>query len=232
MGDLGVIDDKYDVAVTTACSALNSIVVETVEAGQKCIDYLRERNLGRANFICLDKLPKRNMSEIATPENAPRLFDLIKPKEPRFAAAFYSGVQNTLVGNDMDQANRIAYGKSRYRVVTLDGQLIDISGTMSGGGSRPQKGGMSSKYENDNEITEEVILNFEKNRSESEETLTELVLLKKEQIEDLGLKRNSLSAFDIEISKLRMDINSIDKQIEDVLQSIQELKYVHYLPFI
>lgn len=40
----------------------------------------------------------------------------------------------------MEQANRVAYGKKRYRVVTLDGNLIDLSGTMTGGGRNVSKG--------------------------------------------------------------------------------------------
>ena len=62
------------------------------------------------------------------PENVPRLFDLIKVKDEKILPAFYYAVRDTLVANDLEQATRIAYGKTRYRVVTLDGQLIDQSG--------------------------------------------------------------------------------------------------------
>ena len=41
LGDLGTIDMKYDVAVTTAVGALNHIVVENVDCGQKCLEFLR-----------------------------------------------------------------------------------------------------------------------------------------------------------------------------------------------
>ncbi|KAB8278451.1 RecF/RecN/SMC [Aspergillus minisclerotigenes] len=134
LGNLGTIDEKYDVAISTACPALENMVVDTVE-----------NNLGRANFILLDRLPRRDMSSVFTPESVPRLFDLVKPKDPKFAPAFYSVMQNTLVAKDLEQANRIAYGARRWRVVTLDGQLIDTSGTMSGGGTRVARGAMSSK---------------------------------------------------------------------------------------
>ncbi|KAI1757713.1 RecF/RecN/SMC N terminal domain-containing protein [Xylaria castorea] len=56
LGNLGTIDEKYDVAISTACGALDNFVTDTVEAGQQCIEYLRKTNLGRGNFICLDKL--------------------------------------------------------------------------------------------------------------------------------------------------------------------------------
>jgi structural maintenance of chromosome 4 len=72
------------------------------------------------------------------------------PKEPKFAPAFFKGVGNTLVADDLEQANRIAFGgQRRWRVVTLSGQLIDSSGTMSGGGNHVAKGGMSSKLASD-----------------------------------------------------------------------------------
>ena len=71
----------------------------------------------------------------------PRLIDLIKPAEPRLAVAFYYGVRETAVADDLDTASKIAYeGRQRRRVVTLAGQLIETSGTMSGGGNKPKVG--------------------------------------------------------------------------------------------
>jgi chromosome segregation ATPase len=43
------------------------------------------------------------------------------------------------------QANRIAYGAKRYRVVTLDGDLIEVSGAMSGGGKVKMSGKMGTQ---------------------------------------------------------------------------------------
>ncbi|CAI2184074.1 11428_t:CDS:2 [Funneliformis geosporum] len=76
------------------------------------------------------------MRPIQTPENVPRLFDLVKPKDDKFIPAFYSVLQNTLVAENLQQANRIALGKTRWLVVTLNGELIDKSGTMSGGSAQ------------------------------------------------------------------------------------------------
>lgn len=45
------------------------------------------------------------------PENVPRLFDLIKVEDPKISNAFFFAVRNTLVGNTLEQATRIAYGK-------------------------------------------------------------------------------------------------------------------------
>lgn len=62
------------------------------------------------------------------PENAPRLFDLIRISDERVRPAFYYGVRDTLVAKDLDQATRISYGRVRFRVVTLGGDVIEIAG--------------------------------------------------------------------------------------------------------
>ena len=70
---------------------------------------------------------------------------MIKPNDPKFYDAFYYGLKNTLVAPNIDAATQIAYHLDRrYRVVTLDGELIELSGTIAGGG-KPRSGGMSSK---------------------------------------------------------------------------------------
>lgn len=62
------------------------------------------------------------------PENVPRLFDLVRVQDEAILPVFYFALRDTLVAKDLDQATRIAYGPTRFRVVTLGGQLIDTSG--------------------------------------------------------------------------------------------------------
>ena len=151
LGDLGVIDPKYDVAVSTAAGALDNIVVESTEDAQACVALLRAGNLGVATFLILDKQAALVRDAEAgapadTPEGVARLYDLIKPAEPRLKAAFYFALRNTLVAADLEQATRISYAKGTpghyKRIVTLDGQLVEASGTMSGGGGKPKGGRM------------------------------------------------------------------------------------------
>lgn len=147
LGDLGGIDEKYDVAISTACGALDNIVVDSINTAQKCVEHLKQTGVGSATFIGLDKMERWRENchrKIQTPENVPRLFDLIRVQDEAIQPAFYFALRDTLVAKDLEQATRIAYGATRYRVVTLAGQLIDTSGTMSGGGSRVCKGKMGS----------------------------------------------------------------------------------------
>nr|XP_003476636.2 structural maintenance of chromosomes protein 4 [Cavia porcellus] len=147
LGDLGAIDEKYDVAISSCCHALDYIVVDSIDTAQECVNFLKRQNIGVATFIGLDKMAvwTKKMTKIQTPENTPRLFDLVKVKDEEIRQAFYFALQDTLVADNLDQATRVAYQKNRrWRVVTLQGQIIEQSGTMTGGGSKVMKGRMGS----------------------------------------------------------------------------------------
>lgn len=225
MGDLGVIDDKYDVAVTTACGSLNNLVVDTVEQGQACIEHLRKGNVGRASFMVLEKLPPRDLNPIETPENVPRLFDLIKPKDPKFAPAFYKGVFNTLVATDLAQAQRIGYGKKRWRVVTLAGQLIDPSGTMSGGGIKVSRGGMSSKFAAD-KVAPEVVVRYEQESAAAEKNFAEFQRNHKEVEIEVSQLRKRLPEIEISMEKIEMDVQTGAKRVAEAEKRLAELQWV------
>lgn len=68
-------------------------------------------------------------SRFVAPAGSQRLFDLVQGDT--FRNVLYWSIQDTLVTEDLQQAVEIAYGSRRYRVVTLKGDFIDISGTMT-----------------------------------------------------------------------------------------------------
>jgi structural maintenance of chromosome 4 len=228
LGSLGTIPDKYDIAVSTACGALNNMVVDTVAQGQVCTEFLRKQNIGPASFMVLEKLPTDTFNErVVTPEGVPRLFDLIKPKESRFASAFYTGVANTLVADNLDQANRIAFGGSkRWRVVTLAGQLIDSSGTMSGGEDHVSRGGMSLKLQAE-AVSPQVLQTYEQ---ESEQAARSLEAAQQE-LRDLEAEAERLTQagpeIELDVEKLTMGVNNGKKRLADAERRVQDLKCVY-----
>lgn len=221
LGNLGTIDARYDVAISTACPQLDNMVVDTVDAGQRAIDHLRKNNLGRANFICLDKLPSRNLSPIATPESVPRLFDLVTPKTPALAPAFYNVLQNTLVAADLAQANRIAYGAQRWRVVTLTGQLIDKSGTLTGGGSTISRGRMSSKLTA--ETTPDKVTALTVDRDAQERAYAAFQSEQRELATTLRDLRERIPETQTAISKIELELSSAARHLADAEKRVKEL---------
>ncbi|KAM9318432.1 structural maintenance of chromosomes protein 4 isoform 2-T2 [Pholidichthys leucotaenia] len=171
LGDLGAIDEKYDVAISSSCGALDNIVVDTIDTAQKCVTFLKQQNIGVATFIGLDKMKvwEKNMAPIRTPEDSPRLFDMVRVNDESIRPAFYFALRDTLVAQDMEQATRIAFQKEkRWRVVTLKGQIIEMAGTMTGGG-RVLKGRMGSSI--GTEVSQEELDRMETQLNERERKL-------------------------------------------------------------
>ena len=166
------------------------------------------------------------MSPIQTPESVPTLFHLIKPKEKRYLPAFYQALTETLVADSLEQANRIAYGKKRYRVVTLDGKLIDTSGTMSGGGSRPRSGGMSSKFVSD--VSSDSLEQYEKEKEELETALDAIQTRQARMKSDLSDLKSVIPKLMLANEKAELHVKSLRQNIEESEARLVELRY-HYL---
>ncbi|KAJ2944933.1 hypothetical protein O0L34_g1828 [Tuta absoluta] len=226
LGDLGGIDQKYDVAVSTCCGALDNIVVDTVETAQACVAHLKRHDIGRATFIALDKqdhLRQYIEQRGRYPENVPRLFDLVKVRDDRVRPAFYYALRDTLVAQDLDQASRIAYGATRYRVVTLKGDVIEIAGTMSGGGKSTMRGRMSSSVQQDtSEQDPRVIQENERQLDTLEQRLTEL---RSEQValEDqvVTLQRSTREG-KTTLHKLNVELRSLTEQVPLLKNQIKQ----------
>jgi len=137
VGQLGSVDTEYATACETAAGGrLANVVVDSDGVGASCIDYLKSRNAGRATFLPIPEMDRRGLpSKPAHPgvvDFARNLVDY----EDRYAGVFSYVLGSTLVVEDMDTARDLM---GDYRLVTLDGDLVEKSGAMtggSGGGSR------------------------------------------------------------------------------------------------
>eukprot|EP01104_Vermistella_antarctica_P018535 TRINITY_DN6901_c0_g1_i1.p1 TRINITY_DN6901_c0_g1~~TRINITY_DN6901_c0_g1_i1.p1 ORF type:complete len:1323 (-),score=555.35 TRINITY_DN6901_c0_g1_i1:208-4176(-) len=246
LGDLGTIDGKYDVAASTACGSLNYIVVDNTDAGQQCIQHLKRNNVGTATFIMLSQLEHlQSRANAPTPSNIPRgaerLFDLVQPRTDQFRTAFYFAMRETLVAKDMDEARAFAFGKqgggangAKHRVVTMDGKLIDTSGTMSGGGRGVKrgalrltgKGGGSTASQQVDEVvsTQQEVDTLEKRLASAVNRLRDV----RKQLDTLNRGVNSLekavSAADMATNKHEMAIAALKNQETELAAEIPHLK--------
>ncbi|XP_042019712.1 structural maintenance of chromosomes protein 4-like [Salvia splendens] len=227
MGDLGAIDAKYDIAISTACAGLDYIVVEKTSAAQACVELLRSQNLGVATFMILEKqtnhLP-RLREKVVTPEGVPRLFDLIKVQDERMKLAFFAALGNTIVAKDIDQATRIAYGgkNGSWRVVTLDGALFEKSGTMTGGGNRPSGGKMGTSIRAS--VSGEAVATAEKELSDLAERLNNIRNRISDAIRSYRDSENAISPLEMNLTKTRKEIESLKLLLGDLEKQLSSLK--------
>jgi structural maintenance of chromosome 4 len=231
LGDLATIADEYDVAVSTASGHLDHVVVQTTAGAQRCLEFLRKHNLGRANFIPLDKMKKGTHDRLVeTPEGARRLYDMINPTKPFIAPAIFLAVGDTLVAPDLETATRWAYDyDKRWRVVTLDGKLIESSGTMSGGGTSVRRGGMKlvsgrSKLSSDDDDEDVDVESLQAKANQVQQLLLDCRNKRREIAEEIRSLRKNMKALETKIPKLSVEIASCDTTREELTKIIPELR--------
>lgn len=209
-------------AISTACGQLDFIVVDTAETGRRCIELLRERGLGRASFIVLDKMRPVAAAEI--PEGAARLFDLVKPKGAVYAPAFYFALGDTLVARDMQEATRLAYNQTkRFRVVTLDGKVIDTSGTISGGGTRITRGGMKASFASES-ISHEQLAQLRLALSHKQAEHRQLCDRIEQLQTEIKARHVDLASVETQFKKLEIAARSLPEQLASLQARMQALK--------
>ena len=131
LAQLGVVEDEYKMALETSAGArLRSVVVDDDYVGQDCINFLRQNNLGRATFLPLNKLSAaQDLPTPTMPGIINWAINLVSFKA-EYKDAFAYAFSNTLVVKNIEIARKLI---GRYRMVTLDGDIVERSGAMSGG---------------------------------------------------------------------------------------------------
>ncbi len=137
VGQLGSVDDRYATACETAAGGrLANVVVDDDRVGQNAIEYLKSRNAGRATFLPLTEMDNRSPSRLPTREGVIDFAYNLVDFEDAYAGVFSYVLGDTVVVDTMSTARALM---GEYRMVTLDGDLVERSGAMtggSGGGSR------------------------------------------------------------------------------------------------
>ncbi len=145
------VEGKYSLAVETAVgAALQNIVVTDEDAAKKAIKMLKEQGRGRVTFLPLTSVKGNRLSESGL-ENCDGFIgigcDLVK-NDPKYDGIVKSVLGRIAVAEDLDSAVAIAKKYSyKFRIVTLDGQLVNAGGSLTGGSSVKSAGLLSRKQE-------------------------------------------------------------------------------------
>ncbi|MCL2747408.1 MAG: chromosome segregation protein SMC [Oscillospiraceae bacterium] len=144
-------DDRCAVAVETALGAsLQSIVVEREEDAKAAIGLLRRQDAGRATFLPLTAIRGLSLEERGL-ENEPGfvgLADTLVSFSPEYGDIVRNLLGRTVVTESLDDAVGLARRRGhRFRIVTLDGQVIARGGAMTGGSASKSVGALSRKNE-------------------------------------------------------------------------------------
>jgi chromosome segregation protein len=143
VAQLGRVDAQYQLALEIAAGGrLGNIVVENDGVAAKGIELLKQRRAGRATFLPLNKIRSSDLKQIPAwnrPEGfvdyAVNLIDC----EDRYQIVFAFVFGNTVVFRTLEQARQ---HMGQFRIVTLDGELLESSGAMTGGSISQRQGSL------------------------------------------------------------------------------------------
>ena len=145
------VPDPYTVAIETALGgAMQHIVVETEEDGKAAIQALKRRDGGRCTFLPLSSIRPSDFRDTGV-EAEPGFVgmgDRLVEFDPRYQRVFSNLLGRVVVAQDLDAAIAMARKYHyRFRVVTLDGQVLNPGGSMTGGSASRSAGILSRANE-------------------------------------------------------------------------------------
>ena len=248
IGKVIEVEDKYMVACDIALGASNNyIIVDNDKVAIEAIDFLKDRKLGRATFFPLNVIKERSISE--------EVINSIKSLKGYIGIlsdlVTYDKLYDNIVKNQLGQVIVVEDTKTlntigklidyKYRVVSLDGEIIHVGGSITGGTTK--KMSILNEKNELNKLKEElnVINNRIKSLNDELDSLDNDLqdLEEKEMVvnkyiilynEELFNKRTSLSRFIDHLKSIENELsgmndlknNSLDKHLEELLVDISD----------
>lgn len=141
LGELIRVPEKYTAAAEIALgSMISNLVVDTSETAQTIISWLKNRHAGRTTFYPLDSMSGYPVREILQAAREPGICGIaasLFEHDEKISGIMQSILGRILIAEDMDAARRTAKKyRYRFRIVTLDGQVVNAGGSMTGGSMR------------------------------------------------------------------------------------------------
>lgn len=228
LAQLGKVDGQYQTAVETAAGArLRAVVVDDDYVGQECIEFLKQKKAGRATFLPLNKL--REAREYPLPKEAGVIdwaINLVQFDE-EYRDAFAYAFADTLVVKNLEVSRKLI---GRYRMVTMQGDMVERSGAMTGGAAIKsnihfgsdtgrEKIRLEEQQQELNKFIQQLQTEFEGIENQLEESRNKLERLREElsaKQAKSGISEAQMGSLKASYEKEKTEIASCAQKIDDV----------------
>ena len=194
------VKDKYSLAIETALGAqIQNIVTNTENDAKKAIGYLKESHAGRATFLPLTAIKGKVLDEKGLDDcyGYINLASELVEYDSKYSEIIKSLLGRTVVAEDLDAAIDIAKKYNyKFKIVTLDGQVVNAGGSMTGG-AKLQNAGILSRGNQ-----------LEKLKAECDSLQDKLALLEK----DVQAQQESAAAVSAELEGCKAEIASLGEE--------------------
>ena len=228
IGNILNTEEKYIKALNTAItSCKNFIITSDEESAKRAISFLKDNHLGRATFFPLSIIKERyvdsetlNILKNST-DFLGVLSDLVTYNN-KYDNIIKNQLGIVLIVTDINAATRLSHMiKARYKIVTLDGDVVNVGGSLTGGSTYNAKSIIITKQELNHATEQEELLN-----KELIEIQNELDLIAKEitTLEDkhftIANERNELSE---SVNLKKSNLKDIESSLEDITKEWENL---------
>ena len=162
IGNVIETENMYSIAIDTALGAAsNFIVVDNQETTKECINYLKTNNLGRATFFPINIIKAKNINsgdieKIKNNKGFVNVANFLVKYDKEYDDIIKNQLGNVVVVRDMDALNDIGRILDyKYRIVSLDGEILYSGGSVTGGSFKNSTSALSDKLKL-NEMQEEL----------------------------------------------------------------------------
>lgn len=172
VAELVTVPKEYETALETALGgALQHIVVDSEQNARMAIQFLKQNSYGRATFLPLSVIKGRllSSSQLSSIQNHPSLVgsavDLVS-FDPKYSEVIGNLLGNVVITKDLKGANELAkILQYRCRMVTLDGDIVNPGGSMTGGAQKQKTSSLLTRKGELEELKEKLIIMSEKTSS-------------------------------------------------------------------
>ncbi|SDD11804.1 chromosome segregation protein SMC [Natrinema hispanicum] len=222
VAQLGTVPGEYATACETAAGGrLANVVVDDDVVGQQCIEHLKSRNAGRATFLPLTDMSQRRLpsapSDPGVVDFAYNLVDF----DSEYAGVFSYVLGDTLVVEDIETARSYM---GDYRMVTLDGDLVEKSGAMTGGSGGGSRYSFTGGGEGQLERVAKQITELQDERDSLREELRGVEGRLDDARDRKSDAADEVRSIEAELEGLDKKRERIETEIEDLESDLEELR--------
>ena len=225
VAQLGEVEERYQIALEIAAGGrLGHVVVQDDSVAAAGIALLKQRRIGRATFLPLNKIRPPRPQDISSLRHARGYLDLavnLVKFQSQYREVFNYIFGSTVVFEDIDSAR---YYINQYRIVTLDGELLEMTGAMTGG-SQPTRSGLrfgkiSPKESSEAESLRERLAEIDRILTRNEEKITQVNNLISQLTQQLTETRQSHRENQLSLQQLSKDLQRLTTEKEDLTRQL------------
>lgn len=216
---------EYEVAIEMCLGqTMQNIVTDTEEDAKKLVNHLRKFNLGRASFLPISSVKGRKIEKIKSDKGVVGVAsDLIK-FDKKYEQIMLSLLGRTVIVDNMDNAIAIARKNSYgFRIVTLDGDVLNPSGAISGGSVATKTVNILGRSREIEDLKKKIeslkkkVESLKKEKEEYENSIEDLL----EEVDGL---ENELKDIEIVYATEKQRVVSIEEAVSKVENRLQKLR--------